>query len=47
LKDIEKEHITEILNKNNWNISKSAKILEIDRSTLYSKLKLYKIEKTV
>jgi len=47
LKDIEKEHIIDILDKNNWNISKSARILEIDRSTLYSKLKLYKIEKTV
>lgn len=47
LKDIEKEHIKDILQKTNWNISKSAKILEIDRSTLYNKLKLYKIEKTV
>ncbi len=47
LKDIEKEHITDILNKNNWNIAKSARVLEIDRSTLYNKLKLYKIEKTV
>jgi len=47
LKEVEKEHITDILEKNNWNISKSAKILDIDRSTLYSKLKLYNIEKSI
>jgi DNA-binding NtrC family response regulator len=45
LRDIEKEHILDTLQQNKWNISKSAKILEIDRSTLYNKLKLYNIEK--
>ncbi len=46
LKDIEKAHIAKILSDNNWNISKSAKILGIDRSTLYYKMKGYQIQKT-
>jgi DNA-binding NtrC family response regulator len=46
LKDIEKAHIAKILNDNQWNISKSAKALGIDRSTLYNKIKAYQIQKT-
>jgi len=46
LREIEKLHITAILNENKWNISKSAKILEIDRSTLYNKIKIYGINKS-
>jgi DNA-binding NtrC family response regulator len=45
LKAIEKAHIVQILRENNWNISKSAAILGIDRSTLYGKIKRYKITK--
>ncbi len=45
LKDVEKFHISEVLKANRWNISKCSKILGIDRSTLYNKIKLYKIEK--
>jgi DNA-binding NtrC family response regulator len=45
LKDVEKVHIERILNENQWNIARSAKILGIDRSTLYSKIKRYDIEK--
>ena len=45
LKEIEREHIGRILNGNRWNISKSAEILGIDRSTLYSKIKRYQIQK--
>ncbi len=43
LKDVEKAHIARILDDNNWNIALSAKILAIDRSTLYSKIKRYRI----
>jgi DNA-binding NtrC family response regulator len=43
LKEIEKAHIAQILNENKWNVSKSSKILGIDRSTLYSKIKRYSI----
>jgi transcriptional regulator with PAS, ATPase and Fis domain len=45
LKEIEKGRITRILENNSWNISKSAGILGIDRSTLYSKIKRYNIHK--
>ena len=41
----EKLHISKVLNDNNWNISRSAKELGIDRVTLYNKIKKYKIEK--
>ncbi|MGD9261853.1 MAG: helix-turn-helix domain-containing protein, partial [Desulfobacterales bacterium] len=43
---VEKSHIQEILTQNSWNIARSAKILGIDRSTLYSKIKRYDIRKT-
>jgi DNA-binding NtrC family response regulator len=45
LQEVEKAHIQQILKENRWNIARSAKILGIDRSTLYSKIKRYKIEK--
>jgi DNA-binding NtrC family response regulator len=41
LNDMEKVHIEHILNKYDWNISRSAKALNIDRATLYSKIKKY------
>ena len=45
LSEVERAHIGYILGENLWNISRSAGILGIDRSTLYSKIKRYKIEK--
>ncbi len=45
LMEVEKGHISQILNDNQWNISKSAEILGIDRSTLYNKIKRYKLQK--
>jgi len=46
LREVEKVHITNILNENEWNVSKSAKILEIDLSTLYNNIKAYGIHKS-
>ena len=43
LKDVEKAHIQQVLVENQWNIARSAKMLGIDRSTLYSKIKRYKL----
>jgi len=43
LAGIEKAHITRVLHENDWNISKTAKELGIDRSTLYSKIRRYMI----
>lgn len=45
LEDLEKKHIILILEKYEWNISKTARALGIDRVTLYNKLKKYQIEK--
>jgi two-component system response regulator AtoC len=45
LEDSEKKHIIKILEDNEWNISKSAKSLGIDRVTLYNKIKKYNIER--
>jgi transcriptional regulator with PAS, ATPase and Fis domain len=46
LKDMEKELIHRTLEENGWNIVRSAKILGIDRSTLYSKIKRYQLQKS-
>jgi DNA-binding NtrC family response regulator len=45
LQEVEKAHIRQILTDNDWNIARSAKILDIDRSTLYSKIKRYGLQK--
>ncbi|MDP8224298.1 MAG: sigma-54 dependent transcriptional regulator [Candidatus Lernaella stagnicola] len=41
LRDMEREHITEALERLDWNISKAAEVLGIDRVTLYNKIKKY------
>ena len=41
----EKAFILKQLNNNDWNISKTAEVLEIQRSHLYNKMKKYGIEK--
>ena len=45
LADMEREHIEEILGQNNWNISRSAEVLQIDRVTLYNKIEKYGLKK--
>ena len=42
---VEKLHIAQVLAQNNWNISRSAEILEIDRVTLYNKIHRYNLRK--
>jgi DNA-binding NtrC family response regulator len=41
IEDLEKFHIRRILDRTGWNISRSAEILDIDRVTLYSKIKKF------
>jgi DNA-binding NtrC family response regulator len=43
LREMEKAHIVQVLEQNRWNISRCAKILGIDRSTLYNKIGRYGI----
>ncbi len=45
LNEVEKKHIEEILEQTGWNITQSANILGIDRSTLYNKIKRYALKK--
>jgi len=45
LKLMEKFHIENILNDNEWNISRSARELDIDRQTLYNKIEKYTIKR--
>lgn len=44
LSELEKKYILQTLNKYSWNISRSAKILKVDRVTLYNKIKKYKLK---
>jgi transcriptional regulator with PAS, ATPase and Fis domain len=44
LDDHERIHIHQILTKYNWNISRSAKALKVDRVTLYKKIKKYDLK---
>jgi DNA-binding NtrC family response regulator len=45
LSEIEKQHIARVLAQNNWNITRSADILQIDRVTLYNKIARYGLKK--
>jgi DNA-binding NtrC family response regulator len=45
LETLEKKHIALILNEHEWNISRSAKILGIDRVTLYNKITKYDLKR--
>jgi DNA-binding NtrC family response regulator len=38
---VEKRHIADVLKRTNWNITQAAKILKIDRVTVYNKIKKY------
>ncbi len=43
LADVERFHIESVLRETEWNISRAAQILEVDRGTLYNKIKRYGI----
>jgi DNA-binding NtrC family response regulator len=46
LDENERNHILQILIKYNWNISRSAKALKVDRVTLYNKIKKFDLKQT-
>jgi transcriptional regulator of acetoin/glycerol metabolism len=41
LAEVEKRHIANVLARNDWNISRAADLLGIDRATVYNKIKKY------
>jgi DNA-binding NtrC family response regulator len=45
LADAERGHILAVLEAEDWNISSTARVLEIDRGTLYHKIEKYGLEK--
>ena len=45
LREVELAHLRSVLQETQWNVSKSAEILGIDRSTLYDKIKRYDLRK--
>lgn len=45
LREMEQHHIMRILEKTSWNISQTARRLEIDRQTLYNKIQKYGISR--
>ncbi|MCD4732230.1 MAG: sigma-54 dependent transcriptional regulator [Bacteroidales bacterium] len=44
LQDLEQKYVLQILNKYDWNITRSAKALKVDRVTLYNKIKKYDLK---
>jgi DNA-binding NtrC family response regulator len=44
LDDAEKSHILQILTNHEWNITRTAKALKVDRVTLYNKIKKYNLK---
>ena len=44
LEDLERQYILEVLNRHDWNISRSAKVIKVDRVTLYNKIKKYNLK---
>jgi DNA-binding NtrC family response regulator len=45
LREMEKSYIQQVLVENNWNVTQSAKILEINRVTLHKMMKRYHLER--
>ncbi|MGE5679667.1 MAG: sigma-54-dependent transcriptional regulator [Bacillota bacterium] len=47
LAEMEKRYITNVLSSHNWNKQQACRILKISKTTLYSKIKSYKIEEQI
>ena len=45
LAEVERSHILAVLTSTNWNISRAAKVLEVDRGTLYNRLHKYGVQR--
>ncbi len=46
LEQVERQHIADVLQRTDWNITQAAKVLEIDRVTVYNKIKKYGLKQT-
>jgi transcriptional regulator with PAS, ATPase and Fis domain len=45
LEDVERKHIAEILRQTGGNVSQAARVLDIDRATLYTKIRKYDLRR--
>ena len=45
LAEVERLHVKRVLDESGWNITRAARLLEIDRVTLYNKIKRYGLER--
>ncbi|MGD8892165.1 MAG: helix-turn-helix domain-containing protein, partial [Desulfobacterales bacterium] len=45
LKEVEKQHIQQILEEYDWNVTQASKALEINRVTLHKKIKRFNLER--
>jgi len=45
LEDVERQHIQRVLDEHDGNITRSARALEVDRATLYNKIKKYELRR--
>ncbi|MHC4225190.1 MAG: AAA-type ATPase lid domain-containing protein, partial [Planctomycetota bacterium] len=45
LEEMERLHIRAILDETGWNITKAARLLEVDRGTLYHKIRKYELKR--
>ncbi len=45
LADVEKRHIVNVLERTDWNVTRAAEILEVDRVTVYNKIKKYGLQR--
>ena len=46
LQEVEKQHIQQILEEYNWNVTQASKALEINRVTLHKKIKRFNLERS-
>jgi transcriptional regulator of acetoin/glycerol metabolism len=44
LEAIERRHIGSVLEQTDWNITRAAELLEIDRATVYNKIRKYDLK---
>jgi DNA-binding NtrC family response regulator len=45
LAEAERAHVLSVLDASGWNITKAARILDVDRVTLYNKIRKYELKK--
>ena len=45
LADVERRHVAAVLERTGWNVSRAAELLQVDRATVYNKMKRYGLQR--